>query len=164
VGAIHRAHVLVAVLDQPRFWRPEVSATFHGRDVFGPVAAHLARGVPLADLGSPTDDIETLAIPDVRREEDERGQERTVHGEVIHVDRYGNLVTNLSPSDLPRHPVIEVRGVRISGLAPHFQDGSGPLLALIGSVGLVEIAVPNGTAAAVLGAHVGTTVTVQPRR
>ena len=52
--------ITAVVLDRPRFWRPVVSATFHGRDLFGPVAAHLARGVSLAEVGSPCDEIQRL--------------------------------------------------------------------------------------------------------
>jgi S-adenosylmethionine hydrolase len=163
------------VLDRPRFWRPVVSATFHGRDLFGPVAAHLARGVPLAEVGSPCDEIERLAFPPVRRGTDAAGC-AFAHGEVLHVDRFGNLVTNLSVADVPTDPTVEVAGRTIAGLAPHFQapadelpgrfgEGSRPrhLIALIGSAGLLEIAVPNGSAAADTGAGVGTAVVVTAR-
>src|SRR3954451_17554392 len=74
------------VLDRPRFWLPTVSATFHGRDLFGPVAAHLARGVPLTEIGSPGGPLQTIPFPAVRRETGEDGETVAVHGEVIHVD------------------------------------------------------------------------------
>jgi S-adenosylmethionine hydrolase len=156
------------VLDQPRFWRPTVSTTFHGRDLFGPVAAHLARGVPLARLGSPIDTIEELPSPTARRVVDGDGRISEAHGEVIHVDRFGNLVTSLSASDLPPDPVVTVQGRTVVGLARHFQPaGSAPgadgLIALIGSAGLMEIAVPNGSAATMIGAEVGTDVFVTAR-
>lgn len=153
------------VLDRPRFWRPTVSATFHGRDLFGPVAAHLARGVPLARVGSSIDAIQTLAFPPVQRTRDAAGRTIAVQSEIVHVDRFGNLIANLRAADLPSDPVIAVAGRTIVGLAPHFQPPGGTrgdenLIALIGSAGLLEIAVPNGSAAADLGAGVGTTVTV----
>ena len=140
-------------LTEPRFWRPTVSATFHGRDVFGPVAAHLAGGLPLAELGPAVESIRALPLPGPSR------QGRTVRGEVIHVDRYGNLVTNLSGADVPPDATIGIGDRAIVGLAPHFQQPA-ELIALVGSSGLVEIAVPNGDAARRLGLGAGATVTV----
>ncbi|HZO31454.1 MAG TPA: SAM-dependent chlorinase/fluorinase [Chloroflexota bacterium] len=153
------------VLDRPRFWRPTVSATFHGRDLFGPVAAHLARGVPLAEVGSPCSEIQTLPFPAVRRTIDDDGRVVTAQGEIVHVDRFGNLISNLTASDLPDEPTVAVAGRTISELALHFQATGGAskgerLIALIGSAGLLEIAVPNGSAAAALGIGVGASVTV----
>jgi S-adenosylmethionine hydrolase len=167
--------ITAVVLDRPRFWRAVVSATFHGRDLFGPVSAHLARDVPLAEVGSPCDQIQKLPFPPVRRGTDAGGRD-VAHGEVLHVDRFGNLVTNLSVADVPADPAVEVAGRTVAGLARHFQapadalpgsagEGSRPghLIALIGSAGLLEIAVPNGSAAADTGAGVGTAVVVTTR-
>ena len=159
---------MAVVLNQPRFWRPTVSATFHGRDLFGPVAAHLALGVPLTQLGSPIDVIETLPFPPVERTRDAQGRGSEAHGEVVHVDRFGNLISNLRAADLPAEPVVKVAGRQILGLAPHFQSPAHAradehLIALIGSAGLLEIAVPNGSAAATLGAGVGTAIVVTTR-
>src|SRR5215212_7192244 len=84
------------VLDRPRFWLPTVSATFHGRDLFGPAAAHLARGVPLTELGSTVGTIHPIPFPAVRRHLDTHGRVHAAHGEIIHVDRYGNLITSLT--------------------------------------------------------------------
>jgi len=149
------------VLDRPAFWLPSVSATFHGRDLFGPVAAGLARGVPLADLGSPIGEIETIPFPVPRVTRAADGLIHAVHGEVIHVDRYGNLVTSLRAPDLPEQPIVMIGGRAIAGLSPHFQDaGPGLLIALIGSAGLLEVAVPNGSAAKMLGVGVGAAVSV----
>lgn len=173
-GSIHRApteassegarfiapETTVVVLDRPRFWLPNVSATFHGRDLFGPVAAHLARGVPLTELGSPGDAIQTIPFPSVRHDLDGQGHMVAIHGEVVHVDRYGNLITSLGTADLPPHPMIGIAGQQIEGLSPHYQPGSDTVIALIGSSGLLEIAVPNGSAAQVLEVGVGETVTV----
>ena len=76
-------------LDKPNYWRRQVSATFHGRDVFAPVAAHLARGVRPALLGTPRAEMVRLPWPQPHRHGDE------IRGEVIHVDRFGNLITNV---------------------------------------------------------------------
>jgi S-adenosylmethionine hydrolase len=150
----------LVTLDQPRFWLPTVSATFHGRDLFGPVAAHLASGVPLAEVGSPGGAIQTIPFPAAQRGLDAHGQNVAVHGEVVHVDRYGNLITSLTATDLPADPVVEIGTMRIRGLAPHFQEGGGTVVALLGSAGLLEIAVPNGSAACTLGVNIGQPVTV----
>lgn len=145
------------VLDRPRFWLPTVSASFHGRDLFGPVAAHLAAGTSLVDVGSPTEAIVAIPFPSLARLADR------VRGEVIHVDRYGNLVTNLTLADLPVEPTMEVAGERIVGLASHFQSAA-PLIAMIGSTGFLEVAVPNGSASSRLQIGVGAPVTVSRRR
>src|SRR5262245_37794187 len=77
--------------------RPAVSATFHARDVFGPVAAHLARGLPIAEVGPPIDDPVRLSQPEVR--EVAPGEWEAT---IVHVDRFGNLITNLFQRDLER--------------------------------------------------------------
>ncbi len=137
-------------LTNPAFWRPEVSATFHGRDVFAPVAAHLSLGATVGDLGRPIDDLYLLPTPGLVR----RGG--TLVGQVIHVDHFGNLVTNLRPTDLAANqPVeLEVRGQVVRGLRRYYAAGEG-LAAVVGSAGLVEIALTGGSAAEALGARVG---------
>lgn len=141
------------VLDRPHFWRADVSSTFHGRDVFGPVAAHLARGVPLTDLGSPIVSIRALPFPSPTREGG------ALRGEVIYVDRYGNMVTNIERADLVANAVVEIAGRTIGGTSPHFQQ-EADLIALVGSSGLLEIAAPNGSAARVLEAGVRASVRI----
>jgi S-adenosylmethionine hydrolase len=151
----------VVVLDRPQFWLPSVSRTFHGRDLFGPAAAHLARGVGIDEVGSPGGAMQTLPFPTPRRDLDGHGQIVAARGEVIHVDRYGNLITSHGVADLPTEPVVvEIAGRRIGGLVSNFQAGAGPVIALVGSAGLLEIAVPNGSAARLLGVGVGEAVTV----
>jgi S-adenosylmethionine hydrolase len=145
------------VLDRPRFWLPSVSASFHGRDIFGPVAAHLAAGAALSDVGSRLESIVTIPFPHPTKRAD------SVRGEVIQVDRFGNLFTNLIAADLPAEPVVEIAGRKIVGLERHFQS-SAPLISMIGSSGFLEIAVPNGSAALALGAGVGAPVAIAPRR
>jgi S-adenosylmethionine hydrolase len=147
-------------LTAPAYWRPDVSQTFQGRDVFAPVAAHLARGVPLDDLGEPTDYL--LAL-DVARPCALAGG--GIGGRVIAVDHFGNLITNLRAEHLAGldAPSFEIAGRRISGLSPSYAGGS-ELLAIIGSAGFVEIAVRNGSARARLGVGVGDRVTVREYR
>jgi hypothetical protein len=135
--------------------RQPVSPTFHGRDIFAPVAAHLANGRPLADLGPEIADPLTLPIQRPRRLPNGRWL-----GEVTHVDRFGNLVTNLQVSEGQKvyvHIARECLAVQRT-----YADGApGALLALVGSAGYVEIAVREGNAAERLGVKVGAPVEIE---
>ena len=140
-------------LSNPDYWLTPPSATFHGRDIFAPVAAHLSLGVPLDRFGESISSLVSLPISKPRLE-----GEGTLVGHVVHIDHFGNLITDIEPGDLSHQdPVIEVCGRRIEGLSPYYEAG-GELLALIGSVGTLEIAVRNGSAARVLGAGIGAEV------
>ena len=151
-------------LANPRYWRSPVSATFHGRDVFSPVAAHLAGGVDPDRLGEPVSHITALALPAPRRE----GQ--AITGQVIYADGFGNLVTDLTGSMVD--PIIAAAGSSdtvtvaigdrtLTGLARTFHDPPGAgLRALIGSHGRLEIALVDGSAAATLQIGGGAPVTI----
>jgi S-adenosylmethionine hydrolase len=143
-------------LSNPHYFLPRVSATFHGRDVFAPVAAHLAAGVPLAALGPPLVDLAIVPSPMAER------QANRLVGHVRHVDHFGNAITDVTPTDLAglAAPVVEVAGQRIAGLSHHYAERSG-LLALVGSSERLEIAVNGGSAAATLGLKVGDLVVVR---
>jgi hypothetical protein len=148
----------VVHLTNPRYWRPQVSSTFHGRDIFSPVAAHLSLGVPFGDLGEPIDDPVLLPLAQPERRAD------GVIGRVIHVDHFGNVITNLGPEDLPAREglVIEVAGQHIRGLSSTYSAAQpGELVALWGSDGLLEIAVREGSAGGRLGIRVGDKVIVR---
>ncbi len=150
--------VSIYALDRPEFWRSRVSNTFHGRDVFAPVAAHLATGVPPAALGTPREDMVRLPWPQPCRDGN------TVTGEVIHVDRFGNLITNLRLADLgsdPGRARVRLRGATIWGIASHYAAGNG-IIALVNSAGRIEIALPSASAAQTLGVGVGEIVHVLP--
>jgi hypothetical protein len=144
------------LLTAARYHRHPVSRTFHGRDVFGPVAAHCSRGVRLAALGPPVRDPVRLAWPAPRR----RG--RRVVGEVLLVDRFGNLLTNLRASDLagpPDRGVLTVGGVRIRGLAGTYAERPrGALGTSIDSSGRVEVFEREGSARRRLGIGPGAPV------
>jgi S-adenosylmethionine hydrolase len=141
-------------LTNQRYWLPQVSATFHGRDIFAPVAAHLSLGVPLADLGEPLSlgELVTFPLPRPERQGD------AWVGHVVHVDHFGNLVTDLEAEAIgdAQTVVIEVGGQRIVGLRRTYTEGTpGEPIALIGSSGRLEIAVPGGHAARWLQAQIG---------
>jgi S-adenosylmethionine hydrolase len=140
-------------LDRPRHWLPRVSRTFHGRDVFAPVVGRLAGGTPLAELGSSADRIVALPWPVPRSV-----GAGAIETAVVHVDRFGNLITGFEPG---RDPVerVELAGRTIAGLSRHYVR-QADLIALIGSGGLMEVAAPGGSAAATLGVGVGAPVRV----
>lgn len=130
--------------------------TFHGRDVFAPAAAQLAQGSLLDALGDP------CSNPLIRRTpEATRGEDGATHGVVITVDRFGNMVTNLVTR---RAVTIEIAGRSIALAGTYSDVAVGGLVAVIGSSGLVEIAVRDGSAAAMLGAARGERVVMREGR
>ena len=143
-------------LSDPRYHRQPVSDTFHGRDIFAPAAAHLSLGVPLSDLGEPVDEV--VALPPFRARREPDGFRR---GRIVHIDVFGNLITDVRGEDLasPRL-TVEVSGRRIAGLQRAYASGQG-LTALVGSSGFLEIALTGGSAAAELGIDVGEPVVVR---
>ena len=140
-------------LTNSRYHRPTVSHTFHGRDIFAPVAAHLARGVPLTELGEPLTEIVTFPLP-----QPQALPNGDVVSHVLHIDRFGNLILDVREGDdVPSEGlVLEVAGRRIQGLGRTFTDvPAGELVAYIGSSGHLEIALREGNAAQSLGMDMG---------
>jgi S-adenosylmethionine hydrolase len=147
-------------LRDPRWFQADVSLTFHGRDIFAPVAAHLATGVALDELGPRIDDLVALPVAQPMVTPD------SLTCEVVHVDRFGNAITNLDAMTLTswaRGAAVNVI-VANHGLGDvrrtYAEVGQGEPLALIESTGRLEIAVRDGSAAAVLGTARGTRVEV----
>ncbi len=144
-------------LTNPAYQRPEVSRTFHGRDVFAPAAAHLALGARLEDFGPRAERI--VALPPFRAQREADG---VLRARVIHVDRYGNLITDARAEDLPSDGfVVEIAGRSIRGPTATFGAGEG-LLGVVGSYGYLGVALRDGSAARELGAGVGAGVVVRP--
>lgn len=129
---------------------PEVSATFHGRDVFAPVAGHLARGVPLKRFGPEVADPVVLPIPCPRR--DPSGQ---LAGEVVWIDRFGNCITNIARKDLEAcrsgqtgSPRIILAGREVGPVVHFFGEvGLGRGGAILGSMGYLELFLSRGNLA-----------------
>ena len=141
---------LAVELTEPRYWRPNPSSTFHGRDIFGPVAAHLANGVSLDQLGRRITDVAWLELP----------APNGLEGEVIQVDAYGNLITNISARDLPERFQVRLRE-RVMASGTHYAAVSrGELIALVGSAGLLEISAREASAAEITGVTRGTPIKV----
>lgn len=144
-------------LTNEAYFRQPVSSTFHGRDIFAPVAAHVSLGVPLTELGPPAEEVLALAPFRARRQPD-----GSLRGRVIHIDVFGNLVTDVRCEDLPaERPTVEVAGRRIVGLSLTYQEDA-KILAVVGSSGHLEIAAPRASAAKLLGAALGMPVLVRP--
>lgn len=143
-------------LTQPRYWRQAVSATFHGRDIFAPAAAHLSLGVSPQEMGRPVTEMVKALLPPV-----EMSAGEVVRGQVVYVDRFGNLITNLRREHLPPGEVmVEVAGRTMRGLSTHYQTGAG-LVAFMGSSGYLEIAAPNSSSARLLRVGRGVRVVVR---
>ncbi len=142
-------------LNRLQYWLPQVSHTFHGRDIFAPVAAHLSLGVPLDALGDPINDWVRLSTEQPTRRED-----GALLARISHIDRFGNCVINLVESELagvdPRRIAVTVGGQTVRGISKTYAEVEpGALLALFGSSGNLELAVRNGSAAEVLNTRVG---------
>jgi S-adenosyl-L-methionine hydrolase (adenosine-forming) len=129
-------------------WRPKVhSNTFHGRDIMAPVVARLAAGAKIASLARPIDDPVLLKIP---------------AGSIIYIDHYGNATTNIESAAIKEGASVRIGDTSLGRLDKTYADvPPGELLLLIGSAGLLEIAVREGSAAEKLGLKIGDRVRIQ---
>ena len=153
-------------LDNAKYWRKPVSATFHGRDIMGPVAAHLCAGVEIDCLASPfPSKPETLSVPA------SKCSQRSIEGEVMLVDSFGNLITNIADRDLLENfdpgeamipsVLIEIAGRVLPFASTYTKSEEGDVVALVGSSGWLEVAVSCGNASECLGVGLGEVVRVR---
>lgn len=157
--------VRVFQLTRAEYFRAPVSATFHGRDVFAPVAAWLSRGVTPERLGVEIEDYVSLAIPQPHASGDQ------LAGCVLHVDRFGNLITNLTARELPSGQAapatkrLQVAGRAVTQFGTHYAQAQAgdELFAYLGSAGYWELALRGGSAAQLTGAQPGAEVLLTPR-
>lgn len=152
-------HAIKHIIDisNPKFWLHQISAVFHGRDIFAPVTAHLSLGVPVSAFGEEVDDMMTFPLPQVER------RPGKLKGQVAHIDRFGNLLTNICQRDLLSLVEIKVRvrNQEIAGLSRTYADGQeGEVIAYIDSSEELAVAVVNGSARDLLDAQVGDKVEV----
>ena len=149
-------------LTNPAYWHHPVSPTFHGRDIFGPVAAHLAQGVPLNELGKAIDpeNLITFPVPVPQRHPDGH-----ITAHVQYIDRFGNCTTDL-PGDWVRASAdwqVEVKGQAIGRISQTFGDvAAGEPMALVDSTGFLAVAVRNGNAAQAMGLEIETPIVLRP--
>lgn len=151
----------VVELNQPRFWRNEsVSATFHGRDIFAPIAARLASGLSLSSAGTPIDEIQSLrwAMPIT----DDQG----IQGWIVHIDRFGNCITNIDRDQFEAQrrdrdfkcyagsSIISSNSVTYSDVEP------GEATMLFNSQDTLEIAIHQGSASKLLDIRKGAPVNI----
>ncbi len=150
-------------LDIERFGLPERSRTFHGRDVFTPAAAHLVDGLAPSQMGAALDpgDLERFSFPDFQVQQGAHGG---FTGEVLLVDRFGNLITNLPGRlfDESEAWILSAAGRRLPVRGTYAEARAGEALALVDSYGLLEIAIRNGDAARELEMGRGDSVSVSP--
>ena len=151
-------------LTQAQYWLDPVSNTFHGRDIFSPVAAHLSLGMPDTNVGPVVDKIQFLASPQPSIKSSCQGN--TIRGEVVQADHFGNLITNITARDLAQAATVtvQIKGREIPGLSKTFRGEAptvdGELVALISSSGYLEIAVTDGSAAHYLDSGPGEAVNI----
>jgi S-adenosylmethionine hydrolase len=132
------------------FWRHPVSSTFHGCDIFAPVAAHLSLGTPIEEFGESVDALRVLQIARPQVEPD-----GGLRGHVIHIDHFGDLITDIEREHIQSSDLmIEISGRKVCGLSTCYSEGDD-VLALVGSSDHLEIAAKTGNAAELLGAKVG---------
>lgn len=147
-------------LNKPIFWRKERSRTFHGRDIFSPVAAHISNGVDFKELGDPIKELVSYhwAVP--------IGDKDGLQGWVIHIDRFGNLITNISESLLEetagrRKVRVYLGNTIIDHMVNTFGDVEpGEPAAFIGSSGMLEVGINKGNAAEMLGVDKGAQISL----
>jgi S-adenosylmethionine hydrolase len=146
-------------LTESQFRLPHVSATFHGRDVFAPAAAYLAHGTTLVEMGDRIEPSSLVTLPDLHPQPQPDG---TWQGEILHIDHFGNLITNVQGIAPDSLLAVVIAGERIPGLSRTFTDVEpDKFVAYIGSSGHLEIAVSEGNAAKRLDVDIGDEVWVE---
>lgn len=155
----HEDIIEIRHLENRHYFRPPISQTFHGRDVFAPVAAHLSRGAPLARFGRRVEDFVRLPWPDPCIEPS------GIRGEILYVDHFGNAISNV-PNTLcdPGKAAARVRLPRRRSfplLACYQAVRAGKAVAVPGSTGFIELALNEGSAARALGLKAGTPITIR---
>jgi S-adenosylmethionine hydrolase len=160
----------LVVLDTPDLYRQPVSGTFHGRDIFAPVAAHLSLGMSVDKLGRPLKPGEMNLLPGTEPAYNDQGM---LCGSIVRVDHFGNLITNLELAQLvakgfwedPDNLVVQVKGANIKGIQRCYADSpAGSLLVVLGSSNCLEIAVSMGSAANKLKVQSGACVLLSKKK
>jgi S-adenosylmethionine hydrolase len=157
----NRNNAKVYHIEKERYFREPVSNTFHGRDIFAPVGAHLSKGLPLASVGSKLKDWNSLSWPELEVSKD------GIHGEIIYIDHFGNAFTNITAEALrnydPDSMYIFIEDHKPIKMFSFYKEvPPGNAIALINSADYVEIAINNGNAAQHFSLSVGSPVRLLP--
>jgi hypothetical protein len=156
--ALGRTDARAWELDQPRFWLPQISRTFHGRDIFAPVAAHLASGVLPEQLGHPIDDALRFDWTEPQHHDDGH-----LSGTIVYIDGFGNLISDIPAAWMSRGRWrCQLAGHPVPVANAYADVAVGALVALAGSSGALEVAMRNGNAARRLAVTVGTALELWP--
>ncbi|HOP46634.1 MAG TPA: SAM-dependent chlorinase/fluorinase [Desulfobacteraceae bacterium] len=145
-------HPGVIHITERRYFLKNVSHTFHGRDIFAPVSAHLSYGADPLDIGIEIDDAVKFCLPSPVETKSRYSKGKMLSGQIMRVDHFGNLISNIHEEDLQKFlreskPVIRIGDIVIEGLSGTYSDAkTGDMLAIIGSSGFLEIAVNSGRA------------------
>ena len=151
-------------VNNPQYMLPRVSRTFHGRDIFAPAAAHLAKGSPPSEFGP---EIQDYTLPEFAKPHVRKGE---LLGEVLHIDDFGNVVSNISEEDLEKMGIREGCSLRVKldgkTLTLKFCSAYGEVaaktpLAIIGSSDFLEISINQGTASRTFKAKIGDPIVIQ---
>ena len=150
----------VVHLNARHYFLPDRSSTFDGRDIFAPVASWLSKGIDISKFGDRITDYVKLPMPASQMKED-----NIIQGEVIHIDRFGNLITNIDSGQMKtlnagKGLKILLKGIEASMKKYYSEAGDGQLNSLINSFGYLELFVKNGSAATGFGVSIGEKVTV----
>ena len=133
-------------IENEKFFKHPVSRTFHGRDIFAPVAAHLSKGVKPNEFGNKIQNFVRFAENKPRKISD-----KEIEAEIIHIDRFGNLITSLTQTDLPESFTLKINGKKINKLHNFFAEAEkGELFMILGSAGFLEIVAFQDSAARLL--------------
>lgn len=135
----------IVEVSNKKYFLPEISQTFHGRDIFAPVAAYLAQGGDFRDLGPPVTDYEKGRLPELTE------SPQSIQGEVVYIDHFGNLISNIPFESLEKYNnkdiQIQLKNWTIKGLSNSYTEGNkNKPIGLIGSSGFLEISVNFGNA------------------
>ncbi|MBD3184688.1 hypothetical protein GF312_20575 [Candidatus Poribacteria bacterium] len=164
-GVMERiSFIKVMELSNKKHFLPEVSNTFHGRDIFAPVSAYLSKGLSIDELGTKIENLMERVLPEPEINQD------SITGEIIHIDKFGNLISNIDKKSFEKLVVnrdftIEIAGDIINHLSRSYADSStDKLLAIFDSFGKLEIAANQNRAADILRVHRGEPIRVVMRR
>lgn len=139
-------------LTNRKFFAPKVGNTFHGRDIFAPVAGHLSKGVSPEIFGNRINNYKVI-----------NSEADTENAEIVHIDRFGNLVTNLRKNNLPEKFAVEIGETRIDKLCRFYAEAEdGELIMIFGSSGFLEISAVGSSAAEILRVNSNTELLVKP--